>query len=506
MAKIGVIYANPITVPTIPGYGAEVVCNILENMGHDVFLVDIPKMMYPDTNYKTSEKWKESIRNAINNETPDILAVSMRNASYTYLSSFFDESIDFGSFIPWYKSVADEIKKTGFPLDRVIAGGVGFGTMPNHILNITGIKSGIVGAAEISLEKTVNMLLKKGKNEDIPWLTERGKPFIMPRREYVSSPNIPIKRNFVDNLWYETNGGGVPLSLDNGCLMMCSYCNDPEPKGMPFRKSMDNIMNEFFSLYEQGIRNIHFADSEFNFNPNLKKEFLKRIISNGIGDVKFGVYMQPTPLDEELIRLLANAGCDGINFSSDNIRSELLKDGFNKSWYAKTKENPKDVITKAEELCREYGIRTKHEVMIGLPGDNWDNVRDNLDFFMNLNPHVIGLTVGIGVLPSSHFFKTDLVQKAIFDLREGYESTESLLRKGIYTKGTIGYDGATYYLSPNLNHQEIFLGIENIVKNNKNVRYHSPDFVMRGADNSIPNNPSIQEKLKAGLRGVDVYW
>jgi hypothetical protein len=503
---IGIIYANHVTIPTISGYGAEIVCNIVEREGYHPILIDLVKDMYPDTDWKTSERWRESIREHLRREDYSLLLISMRNASMTYFSSFFQDNSDNGSFLPWYKAVAEEISNAGFPLDKVVAGGVGFGTMPNHILNITGIGYGLVGAAEQSLGEVIDKLCSGRPDYLISGLVERSKPFIPTKRVLAGAPKYPIKRKYFNNKWYENNGGTIALRLDHGCLMNCAYCAEPDSKGDLFRQDLENILFEFDDLYQQGIRYIQFADSELNFNPSLKKAFLRRVISEGYQGVKFAVYMQPAPVDEEFISLLAAAGCDGINFCSDNINAELLRTGFNKRWYARTEEEPKEAITRAERLCKQYGIRTKHEILIGMPGDTEDNVKENLDFFMTLNPEVIGLTVGIGVLPSSPLFKDRIFLDAVGDLDERKISVEGLIERGIYTTGEIGYDGATYFVSPALKIPEIFFDIETQIGQRTGIRFHSSDFSAHNQDNSLPFNPAIREKLNRGLRGVEVNW
>lgn len=503
MAKIGVIYANNITIPAISGYGAEIVCNVVEKeTGYEPVLVDLVKSMYPDTDWKRSTKWKVAIRDAIAEHSPELLLLSMRNASVVYFTDFFSEERDHGSFIPWYQAVALEIAAAGFPLERVVAGGVGFGTMPEHVLNATGIRYGVVGAAEKHLPRTIEHILKG----DI-WTTrgflERGSRFFLPGRERCGTPSYSISRKFFDNPWYEDHGGTIALRLDHGCLMDCSYCAEPDSKGAVFQNSVENVLKEFDDLYSQGIRYIQFADSEFNFNPSLKKDFLRGVIARGYGGIHFAAYMQPAPLDEELISLLAKAGCDGINFSSDNIDALLLRGGCNKWWYARTSEEPKEMIARAESLCRDYGIRTKHEVMIGLPGDTLENVQRNLDFFLELDPYVIGLTVGIGVLPSSQFYKRFVTD----DLRaRARKDPKSLQKEGFFTLGDIGYDGATYFVDPSLKVPGIFFKIKEKIGDKQNVRYHNPDCSFHAGDNSVPFNPSIEEKLSQGIRGVDISW
>ena len=101
-------------------------------------------------------------------------------------------------------------------------------------------------------------------------------------------------------------------------------------------------------------------------------------------------------VDEELIRLLREAGCRRLAFGAESGSQKVL-DAMNKG----TKV---EQIYRAAELCRKYGIETYYYIMLGYPGETWDDVRATVDLLRTTRPDEFSSTVAYP-LPGTEFYE-----------------------------------------------------------------------------------------------------
>jgi radical SAM superfamily enzyme YgiQ (UPF0313 family) len=91
-------------------------------------------------------------------------------------------------------------------------------------------------------------------------------------------------------------------------------------------------------------------------------------------------------LDEEKISLLKDTGCVtiGIGVESGNefIRRTILNKNISNSVYKKAFEN-----------CHKYDIRTTANIMIGLPFETEENIRESANFCREINARSVSLAI-----------------------------------------------------------------------------------------------------------------
>lgn len=160
------------------------------------------------------------------------------------------------------------------------------------------------------------------------------------------------------------------------------------------------------TLLEQGVCDLHTTDSEFNLNIVHSKGILREIIhrkrsdtASPLHELRLWVYVQPAPFDEEYASLLAEAGCAGINVAPDHVRDDVL-DG----WKVTERGNrfyTADAIDRVCSWAKEYGMATMVEVLLGMPGETEDTLRDCVRQTLALDATVVGYTLGIRVFPYS---------------------------------------------------------------------------------------------------------
>lgn len=468
--KVTLVNANLVQVPAVAPIALDILSTALRAEGFEVDLLDLTPV---------AGAYQHAIREYFSRNKPDFVGITLRNAWDLYFNSI-GAIPENGSFVPSHARVAGEILKY-FPSDRIIAGGIGFSSMPQHMLEMTGLRFGIVGAGERILGQAFRSLHNGVIPLDINGFVEKGRPYVPS-----DSGDVPIvvSRNFADNAWYYENGGLIGLRTSNGCAMSCAYCIEPKCKGGVFLRDPKLVTVEIDQLVEQGIRDIHFTDSECNHPIDHAKRILKAIAERGYPkDLKFWSYAQILPFDEEYATLAESAGVKGILFSTDHIDPDILR-AFGKRYGA-------DDILRTTELCKSHGISVFHELLFGMPGDDLDKAKMAIDFMRKLDPYVTGITIGVGIMPGCPLSEDKEIQrisKLPYDER---------VENGLFCRGKVFHD-PTYFVTPTLKVPEIFGQIREYVGDDIYRIMAPTENSTEKSDDHLVNNPKRVIKGRHG--------
>jgi anaerobic magnesium-protoporphyrin IX monomethyl ester cyclase len=101
-------------------------------------------------------------------------------------------------------------------------------------------------------------------------------------------------------------------------------------------------------------------------------------------------------MDEELVRLLREAGCIRIAFGAESGSQRIL-DAMNKGTRV-------EQIRSAAELCRRYDIETYFYIMLGYPGEEWPDIVKTVGLLRDTRPDAFSSTIAYP-LPGTDFFE-----------------------------------------------------------------------------------------------------
>lgn len=463
MSHVLLLNPNKVTVPAVAPYALDVLGTALEDNGHKVSVLDLTKENNDNL----------AIKNYFSKNSPDMVGISIRNTSDLYFPSFFDLNNQ-GNFLDNHKYLINEIKKY-MPSKKIILGGVGFSSNPEGILKETGLNYGIVGPGESKIVEIANNIDKKNKISNLEFE-------VMDSRQDSIKGNV--RRSYVDNSWYYEKGGLSAVRMSNGCNMKCTYCIEPISNGKNKRQSIKNTIQEINQLIEQGVKDIHTADSEMNIPFNYSKDLLKAIDSeNYPNDVRFWGYCQPKPFDDEYAKLLKNANFAGINFGTDHSDKNILKSMG--KWY-----NKKNIV-RLNEISKDNGLIINHELLFGYFGDSPSKMYKSLDFFLGLDSWTIGVNLGFAVMPNTKL-KEKIINLGINDKSQG-----------LYFKGK-PFSGPTFFIDPSFKVPEIFSDLKSFV-GNESYRTMIPELNSISSNTSqLVNSKRIKNQLENNVKGA--YW
>ncbi|MET7640220.1 tryptophan 2-C-methyltransferase [Streptomyces sp. NPDC005438] len=415
-----VTLVNPNQIyPPIAPYALDVLTTALEAAGFEVHVLDLTFHL---------DDWKQVLQEYLHSVRPLLVGVTCRNTDTVY-------AYEQRPFIDGYKAVIDEIRaSTQAP---VIAGGVGFSTMPFALVDYFGIEFGVKGPGEKIICELAQALHDGSSPENIagllinhspghvtrvppPVLSGRAVTTSTPlsfsavgryesrawqaetRQAYTRRSGVPHK---VDNLRYYRLGGLGSILTKNGCVYKCTHCVEPDAKGTSFaRRDVEAVVDEIEALTAQGIYDLHTTDSEFNLSIAHSKKLLREIVKRRDGDVssplrqlKLWVYCQPAPFDEEFAELLAMAGCKGVNVGADHVRPEML-DAWKVTGKGTRYYDFSDTV-RLVRLSHQYGMLTMVEALFGMPGETQETMRECVDRMMALDATVTGFSLGLRLFP-----------------------------------------------------------------------------------------------------------
>ncbi len=350
------------------GYAAA----ILRNSGYEVFLRD----------YQTEKAEKKEIEEDIKKFLPDIIVISITNA--TILSDI--------EFVNWICS----FHKCEF----ILKGAIFFNISDEHLesLDLKNVGYLIGGEIENTIGNLVdNILRNKGSLEDIAGIVYKDNGILKKTSLDVWQDNLdefPFPaRDLMKNELYTRPDTGEPMAtiqVSKGCPAQCIYCLTPIISGKKVRKrSTDSIFAEISECYyKYGIRNFFFKADTFTIDAQWAEELCDKIIDSDLhGKIEFTVNSRVKPLQRQLLEKLKNAGCFtvAVGFESGNEKTlQRIKKGTT------IEDN-----LNAAKLIKEAGLPIFGFFMIGFPWENREDIINTLEFMFKINPDFIELHIAM---------------------------------------------------------------------------------------------------------------
>ncbi|NIQ02567.1 MAG: radical SAM protein, partial [Nitrospinaceae bacterium] len=201
----------------------------------------------------------------------------------------------------------------------------------------------------------------------------------------------------------DSRRGWVNVYMNRGCPYRCTYCHNngvakllQENLGaktsgnkdlgyLRYRDPRDMIeeLKSIMARFE--VKAFSFNDDCFTMNKQQMMEFLP-MYEKEIG-LPFVCNTTVLDVDKEILEAMARANCDlirfGVETATERIRRHVLKRVF-------STERTRDVF----KWTREAGIRSFAFLILGNPGENFDEMLDTLRLASELLPD--GLKVSIG--------------------------------------------------------------------------------------------------------------
>ncbi|MBP7653121.1 hypothetical protein KA977_06845 [Candidatus Dependentiae bacterium] len=301
------------------------------------------------------------------------------------------------NFTPYYKTVIEYcgIIKKNFSGKPVIAGGNNIPVMFELLL-----KSGVIDFTVFreGEETLKNLLLSISSPENVPNIAfiRNNQLIITHKSDNFNINDNFYKLDFIDTEKYKI-GKQKCLSLvtSRGCGYSCTFCSSNKNTTGYSKKNIEIVKNEIsYNIKRYGLTALNIEDENFTSDKFYTFEFCEFIIKN-FSDLKlyFMNGLHYINLDSNLIKCLNKSGMQTLNIS--------LVDCGAQNFSRKT-----DLKLLSEIIQAAYNLNMLVTVylIIGLPGQSYDDLIKALEFLTEQKNVVIGPSI-FYPLPNLDIFK-----------------------------------------------------------------------------------------------------
>jgi radical SAM superfamily enzyme YgiQ (UPF0313 family) len=201
----------------------------------------------------------------------------------------------------------------------------------------------------------------------------------------------------------------VTDSTSRGCPGRCIFCMDPGFYGKMTRgRSAENVIAGLMKHISEGYKEVYFRDEMFTIFRERNRQIYKEMIKNKM-DLTWFCSSRVNTVDKEDLSLMKEAGCHTIKFGVESGVQKIL-DNIKK-------DITLEQIRQTFKWCKEVGIDTHAHLMIGLPGETVETIKESINFVREINPTTI--TVGI-VMPYPGTPLFELVAEKYPEVKKDY--------------------------------------------------------------------------------------
>ncbi len=204
----------------------------------------------------------------------------------------------------------------------------------------------------------------------------------------VSTDETPVNSYHFAQSSYEKGAFQANVPIMNGCNNFCSYCIVPYVRGREVSRNMEDILAEFDTLADQGVREVtllgqnvnsyHYVEPEtatiIGF-PELLTRIARRIeVKNRIRWVRF-ISSHPKDLSDELIEVIARERvfCRYLHLPVQHGSNRILE-AMNRKY---TRESYLALAERIKKRIPDVALST--DILVGFPGETEEDVEATLD-------------------------------------------------------------------------------------------------------------------------------
>jgi len=290
--------------------------------------------------------------------------------------------------------IADRCRKKGIP---VIMGGAHPSFLPEESMKHSDYV--VRGEGDVTLPELIDHIEKGAPNiasiKGLSYRNSHGTVINNPPRPFIEDlDTLPLPDFKLVEKWKPSHI--YPISTSRGCPFNCSFCSVIQMFGRKYRfKAVEILLREFKQIDTISRGNKFFVDDNFTANKERTKELLRAMIAERISFTWSAQVRTDVAKDEELLRLMADSGCDTVHIGFESVNPKTLE-LYNK------KQNLEEIIH-CIRTVRDHGIEIHGMFVFGADTDSVETIRKTTDFAITHGIDTIQFLM-LTPLPGTPFF------------------------------------------------------------------------------------------------------
>lgn len=188
------------------------------------------------------------------------------------------------------------------------------------------------------------------------------------------------------------------MNTSRGCPFNCAFCSVGSIWGKKYTYfSIERIIDEISYLKSEfNATAIYFREDNFTMSRQRTQSFCEGMLKKNINMLWTCETRVDSLNDEKIVKKMADAGCRavylGVESGSQRIL-DILKKGI-------TVEQ----VEKALKLCKKYNIKAYCSLIVGVPGETYNDYLLTVKLMNKLKPYSYNFNVFVGI-PNSPLYK-----------------------------------------------------------------------------------------------------
>jgi radical SAM superfamily enzyme YgiQ (UPF0313 family) len=193
------------------------------------------------------------------------------------------------------------------------------------------------------------------------------------------------------------------MNTSRGCPFKCAFCSVGSVWGSQYVfQGPERILAEMEHLIRNyGARGFYFREDHFTLSLKRTTEFCELLLSKGV-QTQWACETRVDRMTEDLVKLMAASGCKAVYLGVESGSPRILE-MMNKNITIEQIEN-------AVRWCRKYGVNTYCSMIVGVPGETYEDFLQSEALIKRLRPYSYSYSVFVGI-PTSPLYQWCLNEK-----------------------------------------------------------------------------------------------
>ncbi|HEX4385561.1 MAG TPA: radical SAM protein [Myxococcales bacterium] len=304
--------------------------------------------------------------------------------------------------------LAREVKRRS-PKTRVLVGGPEVSADNPFVLQQSGFDIAVSGEAEDTFALLLQKLVKGDDVRGVPGVATRG-PLGLSAFAPQPSANFELSKYpspYLEDLVPVERQRSTYIETVRGCRSHCTFCFYPRSSSVLRTLDVPASARLVGALRDKGAREVVFLDPTFNHRPQFDELLDALVRENAAKELTFFAEVRAEGLTPEHARKLKQAGFDRLEIGLQSVNRETLK-------RVRRGGSPEKVAEAAKMLHGE-GIELLVDLIVGLPGDEPDDVLRGIDFLEQHGLASEAQVFPLSLLPGTAMRATALEDGVVFD-------------------------------------------------------------------------------------------